>query len=68
MIIILTNLVELDAISGEEDFQEFFPYIDVASILFNCAEPFKQIGNSLLTECLWKSDENCSSNFREKDI
>ena len=36
--------------SGEEDFQEFLPYMDMAAVLFNCAEPFKQIGNTLLTE------------------
>ena len=54
MIIIWTNLVELDSLmiytkiqpqsflgSGEEDFQEFLPYTDMAAILFNCGEPFK---------------------------
>ena len=36
--------------SGEEDFQEFLPYMDMAAILFNCAEPFEEIGNTLSTE------------------
>ena len=36
--------------SGEEDFQEFSPYMDMAASLFNCAEPFEQIGNTLSTE------------------
>ena len=36
--------------SGEEDFQEFLPYMDMAAILFNCAELFEQIGNNLSTE------------------
>ena len=36
--------------SGEEDFQEFLPYIDMAAILFSCVEPFEQIGNTLSTE------------------
>ena len=36
---------------GEEDFQEFFlSYMDMVAILFNCAEPFEQTGNTLLTE------------------
>ena len=33
--------------SGEEDFQKFLPYMDMATILFNCMEPFEQIGNTL---------------------
>ena len=44
--------------SGEGDFQDFLPYMDMAAILFNCAEPFKQIGNTLSTdgpcEIWWK--------------
>ena len=36
--------------SGKKNFQEFLPYIDMVAILFNCAEPFEQIGNTLLTE------------------
>ena len=63
MIIIRINLVELESSmlytkvqpqsflgSGEEDSQEFLPYMDMAAILFNCAEPFEQIGNTLSTE------------------
>ena len=63
MIIIWTNLVELEFStlytkiqsqsfldSGEEDFQEFLPYMDMTAILFNCVEPFEQIDNTLLTE------------------
>ena len=38
----------------------FLPYMDVAVILFNSAEPFELIGNL-------KSGGNCSSSFR-KDI
>ena len=37
--------------SGEEDFKVFLPYMGIAAILFNCEEPFKQIGNTILTEC-----------------
>ena len=33
-----------------EDFQEFFQYMDMAAILFKCAEPFEQIGNTLSIE------------------
>ena len=36
--------------SGEEDFQVFLPYMDMAAILFNCPEPSEQIGNTLSTE------------------
>ena len=36
--------------SGEEDFQELLSYMDMAAILFNCAKPFEQIGNTLSTE------------------
>ena len=36
--------------SGEEGFQEFLLYIDMVAILFNSAEPFEQIGNTLLTD------------------
>ena len=36
--------------SEKEDFLEFLPYMDMAAILFNGAEPFEQIGNTLLTE------------------
>ena len=63
MIIIWTNLVEFESSllhikiqpqsflgSWEEDFQEYFTYMDMAAILFNCAEPFEQIGNTLPTE------------------
>ena len=63
MIIIWTNLVELKSSmlhtkiqpqnflgSGEEDFQEFLPYLDMAATLFNCMELFEQIGNTLSTE------------------
>ena len=36
--------------SGEEDFQEFLPYIDLAAIMFNWVDSFEQIGNTLLTK------------------
>ena len=36
--------------SGEEDIQEFLPYMDMADILFNWAETFEQIGNTFSTE------------------
>ena len=35
---------------GEEELQEFLPYMDMAVILFSCAEPFQQTGNTLSTE------------------
>ena len=47
--------------SGEEEFQEFLPYMDMAAILFNGTKPFEQIGNTLLTETHVKSGENRSS-------
>ena len=63
MIIIRTNMVELESSmlyskiqpqsflgSVQEDFQEFLPYMDMAAILFNCAEPFERIGNTLSTD------------------
>ena len=46
----------------------FLPYMGMAAILYNGTEPFKQIGNILLTEGLVKSGENCSSGFRDEDI
>ena len=36
--------------NGEEDFEVLLPYMDMAAILFNIAEPFKQNGNTLSTE------------------
>ena len=36
--------------SEEEDFYVFLPYMGMVAILFNGAEPFKQIINTLLTE------------------
>ena len=36
--------------SGEEDFQEFLLYMDMAAILFNRTAPFEQNGNTFLTE------------------
>ena len=62
MIIIWTNVVELESsmlytkiqpqssLRSGEDFQEFLPYMDMAAILFDCAEPFEQIGNTLSTD------------------
>ena len=38
----------------------------MAAILFNCLEPFEQIGNTLSTHV--KSGENYSSSLRKKDI
>ena len=78
MIIIWTNLIELESLmlytkiqtqsfldSGEEDFQEFLPYMDMAAILFKRAEPFEQNGSTLSTEgpceIWWKL-------LREEDI
>ena len=62
MNIIRTDLVELESLmlytkiqpqsflgSGEA-FYMFLPYMDMVAILFICAEPFEQIGNTLLTE------------------
>ena len=44
--------------SGEEHFQVFLPYMDIAAILNNCAELFELIGNTLSTdgpcEIWWK--------------
>ena len=40
--------------SGEEHFQEFLPYMDMAAILFNCAEPFERIGNTFSTEGIFE--------------
>ena len=40
--------------SGEEDFQDFLPDMNMAAMLFNCAEPFEQIGKILSTEGLCK--------------
>ena len=37
---------------GEDDFQEFLSYMDMAAILFSSAEPFEQIGNTLSIEGL----------------
>ena len=36
--------------SGKEDFKVFLPSMGMAAILFNGAEPFKQIVNTLSTE------------------
>ena len=54
MVIIWTNLVDLESSmlytkiqpwnflgSGEEDFYVFLPYMGMAAILFNFAEPFE---------------------------
>ena len=42
------------------------PYMDMAAILFNGAEPFELIDNTLLTEGPHvKSGENCSSGLKE---
>ena len=70
MIIIWTNLVELESsmlytkiqpqsfLGSGEVFWEFLPYMDMLAILFNCAEPFEQICNTLSTygqcEIWWK--------------
>ena len=41
--------------------------MDMEVILFNGAELFEQIGNTLSTECPhMKSSENCSSSFEKK--
>ena len=37
-------------LSSGEDFQEVLPYIDMAAILFSCAEQFKEIDNTLSAE------------------
>ena len=62
-VIIWTNLVDLESSmlytkiqpksylgSGEEDFLRVLPYMGMAAILFNGAEPLEQISNILLTE------------------
>ena len=38
------------------------------AILFNCAEPFEQIVNSISIENGVKFGHGCMSNFREDDI
>ena len=63
MVIIRPNLVDLESSklyikiqhqsflgSGEEDFEVFLPYMGMAAIVFNGAEPFEKIGNTLSTE------------------
>ena len=51
-----------------EIFKCFLPYMGIATILFNCEEPFEQIGNNFSTEgpceILW----NCPNSFREEGI
>ena len=39
--------------------------MDMAAILFNCAEPYESIGNTFWQKAHVKSRENCSSSFRE---
>ena len=39
--------------------------MNVAAILFNCAEPFEPIGNTFWQKAHVKSGENYSSSFRE---
>ena len=34
----------------EKIFKSFLPYMDMASILFNCSEPFEQIDKNVSTE------------------
>ena len=63
MIIIRTNLVQLKSsvlytkiqpqsfLGSGEDFQDLSD-MDMAVVLFNCAKPFEQIGNTLSTEGL----------------
>ena len=47
----------------------FLPYLGMAAILFNDAEPFEQSVNIPSTEGPHvKSGANCSSGFREEDI
>ena len=36
--------------AGEECFQVFLSYMGTGAILFDGADPFEQIGNTLLTE------------------
>ena len=81
MIIIWTHLVELDSLmiytkiqpqsflgSGEEDFQEFLPYMDMAAILFNCGDHLNKLAIPFWQKVHEKSGEKCSSSFREEDI
>ena len=51
----------------EEDFKAFLSYLDMATIMFNGAEPFKQIANipSFDRRPDVKSGENWSSGFLE---
>ena len=81
MIVIWTNLVELQSSmlyimiqlqsflgSGEEDFQEFLPYMDMVAILFNCAVPFEQIVNTLLKEGPCEIWWKLLKQFQKEDI
>ena len=46
----LYTKIQPQSFLGSGDFQEFLPNMDMVAILFNCTEPFEQIGNTLLTE------------------
>ena len=61
MIITWTNLVDLESskpifnlkaflVQEKKIFKCFLPYMGLAAIVFNDAEPFEQIFNTLLTE------------------
>ena len=73
--IIWTNLVDLESSmlytkiqpqsflgSGGEYFYVFLPYMGMAAILFDGAEPFEQIGNTLMTEGpMWNLVKNAQA-------
>ena len=55
-------------LGSTEDFQAFLPYMGIAAISFNGAEPFKKTVSTFRQKDHVKSGENCSSSFREDDI
>ena len=54
--------------SRGKDFQDFLPYMDMAAILFNCANHLNKLTIPFRQKVHVKSGENCSSTFREEDI
>ena len=45
-----TKIQPQSFLGSGEDFKVFLPYTGKVAILFDGAEPFEQIGNTLLTE------------------
>ena len=54
--------------SGEEDFYVFLLYMGMAAVLFNGAEPFKQIDNILLTKGPMWNLVKIARGLKEEDI